>query len=92
MASQVLVRRISRPTRASLDYAAYTQLHECGSASRPGHGRDKGKRPSTTNPFGGMLLADSLTGSVARTALQRRRARAPTGASAVGRTSGVRKG
>jgi hypothetical protein len=70
MASQVLVRRISRPTRASLDYAAYhANFMNADPPPDPAMAGDKGKRPSTTNPFGGMLLADSLTGSVARTAL-----------------------
>ncbi|MGB8297896.1 MAG: hypothetical protein WCG85_20940, partial [Polyangia bacterium] len=70
MGSQVLVRRVSRPTRASLDYAAYHANFM--NADPPPDGAmigDKGKRPTTTNPFGGVLVAGSLTGSVANTAL-----------------------
>ena len=70
MASQVLVRRVSRPTRASLDYAAYhANFMNADPPPEMAMASDKGKRPSTANPFGGVLVADSLTGSVARTAL-----------------------
>ena len=68
--SQVLVRRVSRPTRASLDYAAYhANFMNADPPPDPATAGDKGRRPHTANPFGGMLVADSLTGSVARTAL-----------------------
>jgi len=70
MTSQVLVRRVSRPTRASLDYAAYhANFMNADPPPDAAAAGDKGKRPSTVNPFGGVLVADSLTGSVARTAL-----------------------
>ena len=70
MASQVLVRRVSRPTRASLDYAAYhANFMNADPPPDAAMAGDKGKRPSMANPFGGVLAADSLTGSVARTAL-----------------------
>jgi hypothetical protein len=69
-ASQVLVRRVSRPTRASLDYAAYhANFMNADPPPEAAMAGDKGQRPSTANPFGGVLAADSLTGSVARTAL-----------------------
>jgi alginate O-acetyltransferase complex protein AlgJ len=70
MTSQVLVRRISRPTRASLDYAAYhANFMNADPPPEAAAAGDRGQRPSTANPFGGVLAADSLTGSVARTAL-----------------------
>jgi hypothetical protein len=68
--SQVLVRRVSPPTRASLDYAAYhANFMNADPPPEGGPTADKGKRPNVTNPFGGALVASSLTGSVARTAL-----------------------
>ena len=68
--SQVLVRRVSRPTRASLDYAAYhANFMNADPPPDSAMTGDKGKQPSTANPFGGVLVADSLTGSVAQTAL-----------------------
>jgi len=70
MVSQVLVRRVSRPTLASLDYAAYhANFMNADPPPDLAMAGDKGKRPRTANPFGGVLVADSLTGSVARTAL-----------------------
>ena len=68
--SQVLVRRVNPPTRASLDYAAYHANFM--NADPPPEGApaaEKGKLPIVTNPFGGALVSSSLTGSVARTAL-----------------------
>ena len=68
--SQVLVRRVSPPTRASLDYAAYHANFM--NADPPPEGApaaEKSKRPNVKNPFGGALVPSSLTGSVARTAL-----------------------
>jgi alginate O-acetyltransferase complex protein AlgJ len=68
--SQVLVRRVSRPTRASLDYAAYhANFMNADPAPEGRPAGEKGKPPSTANPFAGALVANSLTGSVARTAL-----------------------
>ncbi len=68
--SQVLVRRVNRPTRASLDYAAYhANFMNADPAPEGRPAGEKGKPPSTANPFGGALVANSLTGSVARTAL-----------------------
>jgi hypothetical protein len=70
MGSQVLVRRVSRPTRASLDYAAYhANFMNADPPPDAAMVSDKGKPPSTTHPFGGVLVDDSLTGSVASTEL-----------------------
>ena len=69
-AAQVLVRRVSRPSRASLDYAAYhANFMNADPAPEGEPAAEKGKRPNVANPFGGALVACSLTGSVARTAL-----------------------
>jgi alginate O-acetyltransferase complex protein AlgJ len=68
--SQVLVRRVSRPTRASLDYAAYhANFMNADPAPEGAPAAEKGKRPNVSHPFGGTLVPSSLTGSVARTAL-----------------------
>ena len=67
--SQVLVRRVSRPTRASLDYAAYHANFMNADPAPEGAPAAKGKRPDTAHPFGGALVPNSLTGSVAQTAL-----------------------
>lgn len=69
-ASQVLVRRVSRPSRASLDYAAYhANFMNVDPAPEGEPTGEKGKSPSVADPFGGALVVGSLTGSVARTAL-----------------------
>jgi alginate O-acetyltransferase complex protein AlgJ len=68
--AQVLVRRVTRATRASLDYAAYDANFM--DADPPPEGSatvDAGRTPDTKNPFGGLLAADSLTGSIAATPL-----------------------
>ena len=68
--SQVLVRKISRPSRASLDYAAYhANFMNADPAPEGSLVGDRGKTPNTANPFGGVLAADSLTGSIAGTSL-----------------------
>ena len=68
--SQVLVRKISRPSRASLDYAAYhANFMNADPAPEGSLVGDRGKAPNTANPFGGVLGADSLTGSIAGTSL-----------------------
>ncbi len=70
LTSQVLVRRVSPPTRASLDYAAYhANFMNVDPAPEDVAAVEKGKRPHVANPFGGTLVPSSLTGSVARTAL-----------------------
>ena len=66
--SQVLVRKISRPTRASLDYAAY-HANFMNADPAPEGTNDKGRTPSAANPFSGVLAPDSLTGSIAGTKL-----------------------
>ena len=68
--AQVLVRRVSPPTRASLDYAAYhANFMNADPAPEGAPAAEQGKRPNLANPFGGALVRSSLTGSVARTAL-----------------------
>jgi alginate O-acetyltransferase complex protein AlgJ len=66
--SQVLVRKISRPTRASLDYAAYhANFMNADPAPEGARAGNKGKTLVVANPFAGVL--DSLTGSIAGTKL-----------------------
>jgi hypothetical protein len=68
--SQVLVRRISRPTRASLDYAAYhANFMNADPPPEAGIAAAAQGRPRVDNPFGGALVPGSLTGSAAGTAL-----------------------
>jgi hypothetical protein len=68
LTSQVLVRRIERPTCASLDWAAYhANFMNADPAPEGDLGADA--KPRVALPFGGVLASDSLTGSVARTAL-----------------------
>ena len=68
--SQVLVRKISRATRASLDYAAYhANFMNADPAPEGMLAGDRGKTPSAANPFAGVLALDSLTGSIAGTQL-----------------------
>jgi alginate O-acetyltransferase complex protein AlgJ len=66
--SQVLVRRIRRPSRASLDYAAY-HANFMNADPAPEHAGDGGRRPEATHPFGGAIAVDSLTASIAATPL-----------------------
>lgn len=67
LASRVLVRSIARPSRASLDYAAY-HANFMNADPAPEVLPPPGP-PRTENAFGGVLAPDSLTGSVAATAL-----------------------
>jgi alginate O-acetyltransferase complex protein AlgJ len=68
--SQVLVRRVSSPTRASLDYAAYhANFMNVDPPPENAPAAEKGKRPNLSHPFAGALVPSSLTGSVARTSL-----------------------
>jgi hypothetical protein len=67
--SQVLVRKISRPSRASLDYAAYHANFMNADPAPEGANSKEGKTPKATNPFRGVLAANSLTGSIASTSL-----------------------
>jgi alginate O-acetyltransferase complex protein AlgJ len=67
--SLVLVRRITRPSRAGLDYAAYNgNFMNADPPPEPGLVPAEA-RPRVSNPFSGVLVASSLTGSVAKTAL-----------------------
>jgi alginate O-acetyltransferase complex protein AlgJ len=68
--SQVLVRKVTRPTRASLDFAAYEANFM--NADPPPEGAaagGAGHAPDTANPFGGALEPDSLTGDITATPL-----------------------
>ena len=68
--SQVLVRRVTRPTRASLDYAAYhANFMNADPAPEQTSTGGKGQRPNAAKPFGGALVTATLTGSVAKTTL-----------------------
>lgn len=66
--SQILVRRVLRPTRASLDYAAY-HANFMNADPAPEGLEDGGKQPDTSNPFGGAIVRDSITASIAGTPL-----------------------
>jgi hypothetical protein len=67
--SQVLVRRITRPSRASLDYAAYNgNFMNADPAPEAGLVRAEA-RPRVSHPFADVLVASSLTGSVGKTTL-----------------------
>ena len=67
--SQVLVRKISRPTRASLDYAAY-HANFMNADPAPEEGAvGAAAVPSAAHAFAGALAADTLTGSVGATPL-----------------------
>lgn len=64
--SQVLVRKVSKATRANLDYAAYHANFMNADPEPEGAARGgSGKAPDTSNPFDGALVAKSLTGSAA---------------------------
>ena len=68
--SQVLVRRVTRPSRASLDYAAYhANFMNADPPPEGGLAGAANARPRVDNPFGGALVASSLTGSVGKTPL-----------------------
>ena len=66
--SPVLVRRIRRPSLASLDYAAY-HANFMNADPPPEGGEASGQAPDATNPFDGAIDLDSLTGSLAKTSL-----------------------
>ena len=68
--SGVLVREIDRPTRATLDYAAYHANFMI--ADLPPEARSSppsGNAPDTSNPFRGLVEKTTLTGDVKRTPL-----------------------
>ena len=66
--SSVLVREISRPTRANLDYAAYHANFMNADPEPEGAPVEK-TSPDTSQPFGGIIEKSSLTGDISRTAL-----------------------
>lgn len=67
--SRVLVRRVQRPTRANLDYAAYhANFMNADPAPEPALIR-QGGAPRVDHPFGGALELASLTGSIGKTSL-----------------------
>lgn len=66
--SQVLVRRIKRPSLASLDYAAYHANFMNADPPPEGMG-EEGKAPDTAHPFDGAIVLDTLTGSLGKTPL-----------------------
>jgi hypothetical protein len=66
--AQLLVRRVRRPTRASLDFAAY-HANFMNADPAPEGQPDAGRRPDASHPFGGAIALDSLTASIGRTAL-----------------------
>jgi alginate O-acetyltransferase complex protein AlgJ len=65
--SGVLVRRIERPTRAALDWAAYHANFMIADA--PPEGARPHVAPDTSNPFGGLVEKTTLTGDIGRTPL-----------------------
>jgi alginate O-acetyltransferase complex protein AlgJ len=65
--SGVLVRRIDRPTRAALDWAAYHANFMIADA--PPEGARPRVTPDTSNPFGGLVEKATLTGDIGRTPL-----------------------
>jgi len=67
-ASQVLVRKITRPSRAALDYAAY-HANFMNADPPPEGAAAAGGTPEASHPFQGKIAAGSLTGSIAATPL-----------------------
>ena len=62
--SPVLVRKVSRPTRANLDYAAYhANFMNADPAPEGAAAARSGKPPDASNPFAGALERETLTGS-----------------------------
>jgi alginate O-acetyltransferase complex protein AlgJ len=66
--SQVLIRKITRPSRAALDYAAY-HANFMNADPPPEGAAAGGGTPDASHPFQGKLTASSLTGSIAATPL-----------------------
>ena len=66
--SSVLVRQISRPTRAALDFAAYHANFMIADPP-PEDAPPKGAKPDASNPFGGNIDKETLTADIARTPL-----------------------
>jgi SGNH hydrolase-like domain, acetyltransferase AlgX len=66
--SQLLVRRVRRPSRASLDYAAY-HANFMNADPPPERDDDAGKRPDASHPFQGAIAPETLTASIGGTPL-----------------------
>ena len=66
--SQVLVREITRPSRAALDYAAYHSNFMIAEPE-PETPLSTSALPDTSRPFSGQLELSSLTADLAKTAL-----------------------
>ncbi len=66
--SQLLVRRVRRPSRASLDFAAY-HANFMNADPPPERDEDAGKRPDASHPFEGAIARQSLTASIGGTPL-----------------------
>jgi alginate O-acetyltransferase complex protein AlgJ len=66
--AQLLVRRVRRPTRASLDFAAY-HANFMNADPAPEAPLDAGRRPDASHPFAGAIALDSLTASIGGTTL-----------------------
>jgi len=67
--SEVLVRRVKRPSRASLDYAAYHANFMNADPPPEGAAANAAGTPHAAQPFAGAVVADTLTGSLAATPL-----------------------
>ncbi|HEX2661111.1 MAG TPA: hypothetical protein VHU40_22680, partial [Polyangia bacterium] len=67
--SQVLVRKVTRASRASLDYAAYHANFMNADPAPEGAAAAATGTPDASHPFGGKLALDSLTGSISATPL-----------------------
>jgi hypothetical protein len=68
--AQVLVREIDRPTRANLDFAAYHANFLIAEPAPEGEAAGGGRpRLDAGEPFGGVFVAGTLTGSVRKTPL-----------------------
>lgn len=67
--SEVLVRQVKRPSRAALDYAAYRANFMNADPPPEGAAASAAGQPRTDQPFHGMVVADSLTGSLGATPL-----------------------
>jgi SGNH hydrolase-like domain, acetyltransferase AlgX len=61
--STVLVRQIKKPTRAALDYAAYSKNFMIADLA-PEQALEFSAEPDTTNPFKGLVERASLTGDI----------------------------
>ncbi len=66
--SQLLVRRVRRPSRASLDFAAY-HANFMNADPPPERDEDAGRRPDASHPFDGAIAPGSLTASIGGTPL-----------------------